>query len=81
MYKTWRYCRYKKSIEPGSDSYIEEEIPFIRVSDVNKFEIEKTDLHLSPKEFSIEDLIKIQFFFQKMELLVLRINVKKIWTL
>lgn len=46
----------KKSIEPGSDSYIEEGIPFIRVSDVNKFEIKKTDLHLSPKEFSIEVL-------------------------
>ena len=46
----------KKSIEPGSDSYIEEGIPFIRVSDVNKFEIGKTDLHLSPKEFNIEVL-------------------------
>ena len=46
----------KKSIEPGSDFYIEEGIPFIRVSDVNKFEIGKTDLHLSPKEFNIEVL-------------------------
>lgn len=46
----------KKSIEPGSDSYIGEGIPFIRVSDVNKFEIEKTNLHLSPKEFSLESL-------------------------
>lgn len=46
----------KKSIEPGSASYIEEGIPFIRVSDVNKFEIGKTDLHLSPKEFNIEVL-------------------------
>ena len=44
----------KKSVEPGSDSYIEKGIPFIRVSDVNKFEIAETDLHLSPKDFNLE---------------------------
>lgn len=46
----------KKSVEPGSESYIAEGIPFIRVSDVSKFEISKTDLHLSPKEFDLESL-------------------------
>ena len=29
----------KKSIEPGSEAYLEEGIPFIRVSDVDKYEI------------------------------------------
>lgn len=46
----------KKSVEPGSESYIAEGIPFIRVSDVSKFEISKTDLHLSPKEFDLKAL-------------------------
>lgn len=46
----------KKSVEPGSEAYIEEGIPFIRVSDVSKFEIAETTLHLSPKEFSLEAL-------------------------
>ena len=44
----------RKSVEPGSESYIEKGIPFIRVSDVNKFEIAETDLHLSPKDFNLE---------------------------
>lgn len=44
----------RKSVEPGSESYIEKGIPFIRVSDVNKFEIAETDLHLSPKDFNFE---------------------------
>lgn len=37
-----------KSIEPGSDAYMEEGIPFIRVSDVSKFEISKPDKYLEP---------------------------------
>lgn len=46
----------KKSVEPGSESYKEDGIPFIRVSDVSKFGIAETDLHLSAKEFNLETL-------------------------
>ena len=46
----------KKSVEPGSESYKEDGIPFIRVSDVSKFGIAETDLHLSAKEFNLEAL-------------------------
>lgn len=37
----------KKSIEPGSEAYLEEGIPFIRVSDVDKFEISTPPIMLS----------------------------------
>lgn len=37
----------QKSIEPGSEAYQEEGIPFVRVSDVSKFEITEPDLFLS----------------------------------
>lgn len=37
----------KKSIEPGSDAYRDKGIPFVRVSDVSKFEISKPEIHLS----------------------------------
>ena len=46
----------KKSVEPGSDKYQEYGIPFIRVSDVNKYGIQKTDLHVSEKDFNLEAL-------------------------
>ena len=46
----------KKSVEPGSDSYQSDGVPFIRVSDVNKFGISETDLHLSPSDFNLEGL-------------------------
>jgi type I restriction enzyme, S subunit len=36
----------KKSIEPGSDIYCEAGIEFIRVSNITKFGITKTDIHL-----------------------------------
>lgn len=36
----------KKSIEPGSDVYCDEGIPFVRVSDVTKFEISKPSIKL-----------------------------------
>ena len=36
-----------KSIEPGSDCYENEGIPFIRVSDVNKFEIAAPEIKLA----------------------------------
>ena len=37
----------KKSIEPGSEAYLEEGIPFIRVSDVDKYEISTPPIMLS----------------------------------
>ena len=37
----------QKSIEPGSDAYRDKGIPFVRVSDVSKFEISKPEIHLS----------------------------------
>lgn len=37
----------KKSIEPGSDSYKDEGIPFVRVSDVSKYEIISPEIYLS----------------------------------
>lgn len=37
----------KKSIEPGSDAYQEDGIPFIRVSDVDKFEIATPTIKVS----------------------------------
>lgn len=39
----------KKSIEPGSDAYCEEGIPFIRVSDITKFGITEPNIKLSPE--------------------------------
>jgi DNA METHYLASE-TYPE I RESTRICTION-MODIFICATION SYSTEM len=37
----------KKSIEPGSEAYQDEGIPFVRVSDVNKFGISEPSIRLS----------------------------------
>lgn len=36
----------KKSIEPGSESYKDEGIPFVRVSDIDKFEITSPEIKL-----------------------------------
>ncbi len=36
-----------KSIEPGSEAYQDEGIPFVRVSDINKFEINEPSVKLS----------------------------------
>lgn len=36
----------KKSIEPGSDAYQEEGVPFIRVSNLNKMGLSEPDIHL-----------------------------------
>ena len=46
----------KKSIEPGSDAYQTEGIPFIRVSDISKFGLSEPEIHLDSKEFNIEGL-------------------------
>lgn len=47
----------KKSIEPGSEYYQSDGVPFIRVSDISKFEIEDPEIHL-PLDIvdNIEDL-------------------------
>lgn len=36
----------EKSIEPGSEAYVEDGIPFVRVSDVSKFEISEPEIKL-----------------------------------
>lgn len=36
----------KKSIEPGSDAYCDKGIPFVRVSDVSKFQITEPEINL-----------------------------------
>jgi restriction endonuclease S subunit len=46
----------RKSIEPGSDAYQTEGIPFVRVSDVSKFGISEPEIHLDSKEFNIPEL-------------------------
>lgn len=46
----------KKSIEPGSDEYGTEGIPFLRVSDISKFEITPPSIFLDRKRFDIDKL-------------------------
>ena len=47
---------FKKSIEPGSDAYQTEGIPFVRVSDISKFGISETEIHLNRNEFDLDEL-------------------------
>lgn len=35
-----------KSIEPGSDAYCDDGVPFVRVSDLSKYEIKSPDIHI-----------------------------------
>jgi len=42
----------RKSIEPGSEAYQEEGIPFIRVSNLTKYGIADTDIHLDKSEYA-----------------------------
>lgn len=46
----------KKSIEPGSDAYESEGIPFIRVSNMTKFGITETDIFLDKVKYGNLDL-------------------------
>lgn len=46
----------KKSVEPGSEAYQDNGIPFIRVSDVTKFGISQPDIFLSESDYNLEDL-------------------------
>ncbi|WP_206193271.1 restriction endonuclease subunit S domain-containing protein [Aliarcobacter cryaerophilus] len=49
----------KKSIEPGSEAYQDSGIPFIRVSNVTKFGITDTEIHLSKNILKEEELQKL----------------------
>lgn len=42
----------KKSLEPGSDEYRSEGIPFVRVSDLSKYGLSNPEIHLSRIPFS-----------------------------
>jgi len=46
----------KKSIEPGSDAYQEEGVPFIRVSNLNKMGLSEPDIHLDGAKY--KDVVK-----------------------
>ena len=46
----------KKSVEPGSEAYQDNGIPFVRVSDVTKFGISEPNVFLLPNEFSLKEL-------------------------
>lgn len=47
---------FKKSIEPGSDAYQTEGIPFIRVSDISKFGLSEPEIHLEGEIYNDETL-------------------------
>jgi len=49
-----------KSIEPGSNAYQEDGIPFVRVSNLSKFEITQPDIYLSPNLLDEEELELLQ---------------------
>lgn len=51
--------KINKSIEPGSEAYQDEGIPFVRVSNVTKFGITDTEIHLSKDILKVEDLKKL----------------------
>jgi restriction endonuclease S subunit len=56
----------KKSIEPGSDVYSDEGLPFIRVSDYNKFGLSTPDKYLSDRYFK-ENEQQLTALFPKKE--------------
>lgn len=47
----------RKSIEPGSDAYLTEGIPFIRVADLSKFGLSAPEIFLDPNEYDIDTLM------------------------
>ena len=44
----------KKSVEPGSEAYQDNGIPFVRVSDVTKFGIASPSIFLSPNDYNLD---------------------------
>ena len=51
-----RIVNINKSVEPGSDEYQDNGIPFVRVSDVDKFGISDPNICLSPDDFDLQEL-------------------------
>lgn len=49
-------ANFKKSIEPGSDAYQTEGIPFIRVSDISKFGLSEPEIHIDREIYNDETL-------------------------
>ena len=49
--------KIKKSIEPGSDAYTDSGVPFLRVSDVSKYEIRHPEIYLDEKSYDLSNLI------------------------
>ena len=45
-----------KSIEPGSEAYQEDGVPFVRVSDITKFGITPPEIHLDRDKYYLENL-------------------------
>ncbi|MBK7255491.1 MAG: restriction endonuclease subunit S [Ignavibacteria bacterium] len=48
--------KIRKSIEPGSEAYQSEGIPFLRVANISKYEISDTAIYLNEKEFNNNNL-------------------------
>lgn len=58
-YKTKRLSeivKIQKSIEPGSDAYIDKGVPFIRVSNLTKFKLSDSNIYLSSEKY--KDVIR-----------------------
>lgn len=47
----------KKSIEPGSDAYLQEGIPFLRVADLSKYGLSQPEIFLDPSIYDVEGLM------------------------
>lgn len=47
----------KKSIEPGSDAYLSEGIPFVRVADLSKYGLSQPEIFLDPQVYDVENLM------------------------
>lgn len=64
--KTFKYNSLKnivninKSVEPGSEAYQDNGIAFVRVSNLTKFGLSKSDIHLSKDLYDDETLEKLQ---------------------
>jgi hypothetical protein len=53
--------KINKSIEPGSEAYQDNGIPFIRVSNITKFGLSNPDIHLSKNLFNISSIRLLSF--------------------
>lgn len=48
---------YMKSIEPGSEAYVDKGIPFVRVSDISEFEISEPEIKLRRNVFPTPEVL------------------------